>query len=417
MKARVKTVKKSLDSDLDHHQIFNQMLQIDTKICLDKALPKMSKILTISTNFNDKLIDFSKLCKEQYRNEIVNWVKENNIRNLDNNSGLWGIYNEFVEYCDKCDITIDDKNEIVKLWCKNKDLSEELANVYGAEFDIIKKHNSINVYLSICANLVKYKSFLNFDDVIPDSSLTFIKRIIGSVFIPFNEITSVNICEIYNEGTIDTKRGLLFKLSKIYKESLYVYNLIMSPDIDIDEFGKSMVSVIAEAKKMVPRCDKAFNAIETSVDIFKCNFGDYYKDFVVTKNPTSIMENYILDICNEKSNDDPVLINQFRRIVTTIRHHAQTNNMMTPEIKKLFKTLEDKYTSFEHKSAEMPDLAEEVPEKPKTKNQKRHERRKKKNLLESINIEDAMSKLTMPHILDTPEAELLPEAEELPSEE
>jgi hypothetical protein len=116
------------------------------------------------------------------------------------------------------------------------------------------------------------------------------------------------------------------------------------------------------------------------------NFDNYYKDFVTTKNPASIMEGYILDICESKAASNGRIISQFRRIIDHFRK-ASRYNAHSPQINSILRTMESKYKMLDVESSKMPDINDEDQTVQnaiaKTKNQKRHERRKKKKELEN----------------------------------
>ena len=82
----------------------------------------------------------------------------------------------------------------------------------------------------------------------------------------------------------------------LFNTTYDIYQIITSPDIDISEFSDIIVDSIKQARKMIPRANKAFKKIEESVELLKDNFQNYYKDFITTKNPTIIIENFILDV-------------------------------------------------------------------------------------------------------------------------
>ena len=103
---------------------------------------------------------------------------------------------------------------------------------------------------------------------------------------------------MYNtkELTNNDRTFILMFIAKLYEISYALYEIISSPDIDVDDFVKIIVSSIDTVKKHIPRCDDAFNKIIESIDILKNNFDGYYKEFVASNNPSIIMENFVLDV-------------------------------------------------------------------------------------------------------------------------
>ena len=109
----------------------------------------------------------------------------------------------------------------------------------------------------------------------------------------------------------------------LYITTQDIYQLISSPDVDIDKLSEVIVAAIEAAKKQIPRCDRAFKIIGNSVDMLKSNMNTYYKDFVATSNPTIIFESFISDIANDVNMDSQTL-NQFKRIIFHFRKKSES---------------------------------------------------------------------------------------------
>jgi hypothetical protein len=228
---------------------------------------------------------------------------------------------------------------------------------------------------------------------IPTESYTFIKRMIGSDFVPLSEITSLNFYDMYIHGTdgpTGTKTLIVLTLAQLYKFTLQIYKYIMSPDIDIEKFSELMLDQIEAAKKMVPRCNEAFDAIKSSMHLLNDNFEVYYKEFVTTKSPSTIMEEYIKDICGNKATTKPQVIRQFRDIISFFRKSAANQYGGNLQMSSMLRIMEEKYSMLDRESSKMPDIEdyekymeehEQVREDQNTqklsKNKKRHLRRKK----------------------------------------
>ena len=54
----------------------------------------------------------------------------------------------------------------------------------------------------------------------------------------------------------------------------------------MDEFSKLIVNGICQLRKVLPRCNEAFNRLEKSVDLLKNNFKGYYRDSQASSNPS-----------------------------------------------------------------------------------------------------------------------------------
>ena len=402
MSVKIKSIKSHASPQL--LESFNEMLNTGGKANLRKIIPKLAKMISTCKTIELILLKISKsdISTEKSKNEIINWLSEHKIDNFiikkENidifKNKLWVVYYEYVDFCQTNNFLITDKeiekNELFIEW--SKDLSEkyndDLSKIHE-EFSQIKSSNCINVYIIICNNLIKYKKFLSFDIKnveIPNESLTFIKRMIGTDFIPLNEITSLNFYDMYINGTDGnngTKYLIIISLAQLYKFTLQIYKFIMSPDIDIEEFNKMMLEQIEVAKKMVPRCNEAFDTIKSSMHLLNDNFEIYYKEFVTTKNPACIMEEYIKDICGNKATTKPQVIRQFRDIITFFRKSAVNQTGGNLQMNSMLRMMEQKYNMLDRESEKMPDIEDydTYMEKNATvklsKNQKRHLRRKK----------------------------------------
>jgi hypothetical protein len=140
------------------------------------------------------------------------------------------------------------------------------------------------------------------------------------------------------------KKFLLTILQHTFKISFEIYDIIYSPDIDIHEFSNILISTITTLREKIPRCDKAFDVIENSVNMLKTNFKDYFRESVETENPASILQSFIIDVGNtQKAN--PVVVAQFRKITSFMKKNAANSN--DPNVKKLFKMLNNQFNAID----------------------------------------------------------------------
>ena len=161
----------------------------------------------------------------------------------------------------------------------------------------------------------------------------------------------------------------------LYKTSYEIYEIITSPDIDISKFSDIIIQSIQQAKKMIPRANRAFRKIEESVALLKNNFQNYYKDFVSTKNPTIILENFILDCSKEYGDDvDLELARQFKRIVMFYQKKSQ-GKIKDPRINQLFEMLNKNFDMLNVKDTDVKEdssddeIDEEINVDEETKNE------------------------------------------------
>ena len=438
MSVKVKSVKSYVNPELVTS--FNEMLSSGGRANIKRLFPKLAKMIKSCVVIERILQKIAKtdLSNDEQKDQINNWLKDNSFSNyiltreqltkrlttnvhdsdsiidkLNNSRSntesnnittqtinlMWKHFYELEDYCKSINKSLTDKDldkdiEFVT-WCENKSeqIGDDLLKDFNEYFSEIKKVNCINVYIIICNNLNKYKVFLNFNvkEPIPENSLNFIKRLIGDEFYPLNEITNINFCKVYNFDHIDGIKVLtVLTLAQLLTFTKHIYSYIMSPDIDIERFSSIMVEHIAQARSSIPRCNEAFDAIEASMGLLNENFDNYYKDFVTTKNPASIMEGYILDICESKAASNGIIISQFRRIIEFFRKSSR-QNPNAAQFNSILRNIESKYKMLDVESSKMPEINDEdmtvhnaINNNDNTisKNKKRHERRKKKRELE-----------------------------------
>lgn len=132
----------------------------------------------------------------------------------------------------------------------------------------------------------------------------------------------------------DLKKRVVHSLHLILKRGNNIVHNIMSPDIDVERFSEILISNIDKVRKHIPRCDKAFNKIKQSVQLLKNNFNGYYKDFVVSKNPGIIIENFVMDVA-DGSKADTETTYQFRKIINFYKEKMR-GRVNDPKIQKIF---------------------------------------------------------------------------------
>jgi hypothetical protein len=247
------------------------------------------------------------------------------------------------------------------LYKKNiKGFIEDCETLFDAEisddklihhYKVVKDHKVVKDCIHICKNLIRYKKYIEDIDNLSDS---FIKSSKTHEFIVF-PFCNFDIKMIYTHVKIDESisKYLLIFLNMLYKTSYEIYEIITSPDIDISKFSDIIIQSIQQAKKMIPRANRAFRKIEESVALLKNNFQNYYKDFVSTKNPTIILENFILDCSKENGDDvDLELARQFKRIVMFYQKKSQ-GKIKDPRINQLFEMLNKNFDMLNVKDTDV----------------------------------------------------------------
>ena len=319
---RVKMVKQNIDQQ-GMADMFNQLLGDEKSLDINIIKDKYLKLKT----------DIDRVYKllESFHNTI--YVKV--INNLFETSIYKSNIKGFVEDCKA--IFAEDIED------------EKLVRHYK----IIKENKVIKDCIHICKNLIRYKKYIEDNDNLSDS---FIKSSKTHDFIIF-PFCSFDIKMIYTHVKIDESisKYLLIFLNMLYKTTYEIYEIITSPDIDISKFSDIIIQSIQQAKKMIPRANRAFRKIEESVELLKNNFQGYYKDFISTKNPTIILENFILDCSKENGDDvDLDLARQFKRIVMFYQKKSQ-GKIKDPRINQLFEMLNNNFDMLNVKDSDIKD--------------------------------------------------------------
>lgn len=230
---------------------------------------------------------------------------------------------------------------------------EEKRKEFSEIYDALKKNFLVGDFLAMCNNLIVYRTFIENVDNLDHK---FILKLGGVEFCPIPpSITTLNFKRVFVLVTTEesmsaqTKQEvckfLMLVFNKLYTISHKLYKTITSPDIDVDEFVDVIVQNIAEVKKHIPRCDKAFKKIEESVHLLKDNFSTYYKDFMTTQNQMTIMEDFVLDVA-KTTKADPQTTQQFRQIINFYRKQAATK-VKDPRLKMLFEKVDSNFRKLD----------------------------------------------------------------------
>ena len=231
-------------------------------------------------------------------------------------------------------------------------ISEEITDdKLIRHYKFLKEHKIVKDCVHICKNLIRYKKYIEDNDNLSDMFIKSSKTHELIIF-PF---CNFDIKMIYTHAKVDesVSKYLLIFLNMLYKTTYEIYEIITSPDIDISKFSDIIIQSIQQAKKMIPRANRAFKKIEESVELLKNNFQNYYKDFISTKNPSIILENFILDCSKDNAEDvDLDLARQFKRIVMFYQKKSQ-GKIKDPRINQLFEMLNKNFEMLNVKEVDI----------------------------------------------------------------
>lgn len=198
-----------------------------------------------------------------------------------------------------------------------------------------------------CRTLIAYKKSLESPEAL---SGVFLTTMGGVSFCPVPDLPFCfrrAYCD--DRRSAEEKELLLTVLHKLYTVGHDMYEALVAPDMDPQEFTHTVMESLAEVKKFIPRCDNAFRKIEESVDLLRERFGGYYGDFVSSGNPMMIMENFVIDVSKTSAASSPQLTREFRTIIDHYRKlHAQS--ALNPRLKSLFNHVDANFKSIERAS-------------------------------------------------------------------
>ena len=343
---RVKTIKtkNGLDgNNKDLSAVFGQIFGESGSMDFDIALDKLNKLKSNISRVKKLLESFSKTI---YSKVLINGNGEetSEIRNYKKNM------EGFIEDC-----------KHISEWSEFGKNPNDVINYYRT----CKEHKISKDCISMCRKLIKFKKNLEDIENLSDDFIKSPKLKDLQLF----TFCNFDIKYIYVYGNIDdsAKKYILIFLSMILKSTKEIFDVITSPDVDIDKISKIVVDVISSTKKMLPRCGKAFSKLESSMDLLKNNFSEYYKDFVSTKDQTTIITNFIADCTkeeNEKSDTssgkmDVELTRQFMEITNFFRKQS-AGRIKDPAVNQLLSFLDNQFKELDIKES---DDDEDVDEK------------------------------------------------------
>lgn len=330
---RVKTIKmKSGGDEKELSSMFSQIFGESGNMDFDIAMDKLNKLKSNVSRIMKFMESFDKTVYVKVLPNLGNGEQEAaRIANYRTNIA------NFVEDC-----------KTITEWSEFGKTPAEVISFYQQS----KENKVVKDCIAMCRRLIKFKK--NIEDI-DNLSGDFLKSSKTKDLQLFT-FCDFDIKYLYVYAGVDdsTKKYILLFLSMVLKSSKELFEIVTSPDIDIDKISKVVVDVIKSTKKMLPRCSKAFSKLESSMDLLKNNFSEYYKDFVSTKDQGTIVSNFIADCMKEESEKaestsgkmDLELTRQFMEITNFFRkQHA--GKIKDPAINDMLKFLDKQFKSLE----------------------------------------------------------------------
>jgi hypothetical protein len=230
---------------------------------------------------------------------------------------------------------------------------DEVIKTFLELYEKLKASDFLNNMIIACDKLAPYKRFLEVD-----KSILFLQNMPGVSFFPL-PFTKLNFKDLYvhNINNAPNKLFLLSLLGKVFKITFNIWNILQTPDVNIEALIEIMRERMDQLLKIpeLSRCQRAVATLKKSIEMLKTNFNTYYRDFIQTKNSSIIMEHYIGDVI-KTTKADADLRRQFMAIIKYYRKISQAQ-YQTPQSKELFEKIEK---TFKHFSRNTTNLGKET---------------------------------------------------------
>ena len=213
-------------------------------------------------------------------------------------------------------------------------------------YKTLKNHNLLKAIILHCNELKPFEVLLEKLDG------SFILKEVGNEYyiFPFSTF-DIKTLWLDQNAKPAVKKFILSVLLAYYKDARNLYELIVSPDIDIDMFIEKILSSLSsiQSTSAGARCKKAFSKINESIQVFKQNFLKYYRDSVVAKNSQLIAINFVTDISQQSADDfDIELARQFKVIISQLHQAGEKNGKnKDPKVIQMYEKLNKTFSFME----------------------------------------------------------------------
>lgn len=223
-------------------------------------------------------------------------------------------------------------------------MTEDDVNILYKE---LKTHTIIVEMLELCAALRKYRNCIEEETKLSDR---FIKEEPGFNLNVFT-FSNLDLKKLWARDVPNSIKDLiLFMLHRLYMTLLDIYNVVSSPDVDVDRFSSILVQSLGSLRQIpeLKTCKDAFRRIEDSVSLLKTNFSEYYKEAIVSGDLNCIFQSFVLDVANQGKGSNAGLTRQFGIIVNYFQKvSVEKGKSNDPQIKKIMELLSKNYKVME----------------------------------------------------------------------
>ena len=226
------------------------------------------------------------------------------------------------------------------------DTDDQFKKDFYNKYNILKDSSVINNFIIFCANL---KPIIKFIEDETKLSYKFIYRSEMQSFKPFRPHINMDFVYMLQlEKSEEVRLTILKFLHNINKLTHKIYEMKTSPDIDTDvlvDFIMDNINNIQGKDPGLARCKNAFKRLRGATDLLRGNIDKYYKNFAASKNPSSMLEEFVLDVAEESSGDSSGLIREFKYILKFIKSKLKNNN--DPKINSLLSHIDQSFSMLE----------------------------------------------------------------------
>lgn len=246
---------------------------------------------------------------------------------------------------------IHDMKQSIYFSIEKEDVQDQYFEVNKADMNNLYKKFKENIFVKqlilLSSRLNQYKMYLDDPNNVRDNFIGLEPGLSFTIF----DFSTLDLKHIWSDNTITPsfKKIILHVLHKLYKATYELYEIVTSPDVDLDEFITILLNSIQQLKKQpgLNRCNLAFKRIEDSVALLKKNFNKYYRESISCSNPDIIVQNFIVDVSNE-GGPDARLTTEFRKIIQYMHKMSQQNGKnKDPKVQQLFKMLNKNFEVME----------------------------------------------------------------------
>lgn len=217
-------------------------------------------------------------------------------------------------------------------------LSVEVGTQFEKIYKAMRDSQFIRQIIQACDLILPYRSYIEHDDKLRG---VFLETMPGVSFVPLCDFDVKN--EYAQAARPEAREFILIYLHKIFTYGYRLYREYASPDINITQMTSVVENAIETLRKQpeLNRCSEAFDMIVKSLGKLQENFGEYYIDFLQSRNASTIFEHFVLDVAKDSTSStqrhNRMIAAQFKKIVGHYQKLAANSGQATQtQAQKLF---------------------------------------------------------------------------------